>query len=405
MTSVPRRAVVAASVDITRHYGNNLLLASELIRRGWTVDVIGPFGAKASSEMTVLGLIVHDLHGSDAPNGRLARRTWAVARMLRLCWSADLMVVAETGFAPVAAIARRLRPQLTYIQSCGEFYDAADGVGLIQRLGYRASVGAWDGCIDVDQARLTLRCEELCYRGPATVLPNTVASSAIIQPTIKVDRAVPVLVYAGSPNANADIAALGRSLARVREPFRLVCLFHGAGLAIEQATSALEMELGAERVAVLPPRSKRELIRYMAEEADIGLVHYPPRSVDSRGQRFAAPGKAFDYLAAALPIVATSNPSMRTLLADDQFGITATEDTEAAYASAVAVAIRRFRDGLTDRRHIAESFAAHWSADRCVPRAVTWIESVGGHRRSSGQRRRESPADANCTLDDSHLKR
>ena len=142
-----------------------------------------------------------------------------------------------------------------------------------------------------------------------------------------------------------------------------------------------------------------------ALKADIGLVHYPPRSVDSRGQRFAAPGKAFDYLAAALPIVATSNPSMRTLLADDQFGITATEDTEAAYASAVAVAIRRFSDGLTDRHHIAESFAAHWSADQCVPHAVTWIESVCGHRRSSVQRRRESPADANCTLDDSHLKR
>jgi glycosyltransferase involved in cell wall biosynthesis len=379
-----KRAVVVTNVDITRNYGGNLVIVEALALTGWAVTVIGPFDdAKQTELRSVADIGVIDTSINVRITGRsvnrkldrVRRRLSAIKNVIGQIRSADLIVCAEIRFSGIVAVSRVLGiTSAKVIQTCGEFYGSIDGASTIDRIQYRLSSKIWDGLVDVDNDRLELRVADLGIVCPTIVVPNTLKSNGERR-TQAVSRSTPVLAYVGQPNVNADLESLAESLALVDEPFEMVCVLFGKGSEVERAQSMLRRALGS-KVTFRPPMSKSELSKFLADHCDVGLVHYPPRSMPTLAQEFCAPGKVFDFLALGIPVVTSANKSLQRLVVDYPFGFAAAGDSCAGFGEAAVAALRAVRSGSIDRELIVENFDRAFSSKSQYPKVLSWIDEI-----------------------------
>lgn len=108
----------------------------------------------------------------------------------------------------------------------------------------------------------------------------------------------------------------------------------------------------------------RESLLELAAGADAGLALMPTRSDDvNMTEMVGASNKAFDYMAAGLPLIVSDLPEWRTMYVDPGYGLAAVPDDADSLAAAISQLFqdpeRGRRMGGDNRRKIAE----HWNYD------------------------------------------
>jgi glycosyltransferase involved in cell wall biosynthesis len=378
-----RRALFLTNVDITQNYSGNFVMARALQAAGWSVEIWGPFRAESlevlrASDLTARDTGINRAFAGSVPPGQLTRIWRQGTTLAKICadlGNFDVVVCSEIRFsAPVALVKRFSRSPFKMIQSCGEFYGKADGVPWFSRVQYRLSKWGWDGLVDVEANRLRLRIDHLGVRCPSIVVPNT--TPVTLQPggAVRNQTDVPVLAYVGSVNPNADLPRLICALRNVANAKFVFALF-GNEEKVSEIKRLIETEISAQST-VVDRMPKRDLAKYLAENCDAGIVHYPTSSMNTQAQKFCAPGKLFDFMALGLPVVTTSNPSLKSLIETESLGVAAHADTDEAFTTAVETLLDRIRSNKIDSAAIQRVFESKYSADAVGKEFVSWVHQI-----------------------------
>jgi glycosyltransferase involved in cell wall biosynthesis len=102
------------------------------------------------------------------------------------------------------------------------------------------------------------------------------------------------------------------------------------------------------RIYFLPAVPQRNLLAYCAS-ADVGVIPY--QAVDLNNY-YTSPNKLFDFIQAALPIVASDLPYLRKVIVEDDLGVVAKLDTPDDYARAINSVLGRPDGGESLRANL-----------------------------------------------------
>jgi len=115
----------------------------------------------------------------------------------------------------------------------------------------------------------------------------------------------------------------------------------------------------ADRVHFIPAVPQRDLLSYCAS-ADVGVIPY--QAVDLNNY-YPSPNKLFDFIQAALPIVASDLPFLRKVIAEHDLGVVARLDSPRSYADAISGVLTRPDGGAALRANLRNAAPQYtWSA-------------------------------------------
>jgi glycosyltransferase involved in cell wall biosynthesis len=181
----------------------------------------------------------------------------------------------------------------------------------------------------------------------------------------KISINAPIVLYLGALMADRGIEQLVRAMPDVPSA-HLVLLGNGS---LEPALRTLAAELGiSHRVHLLAPVPSGDVVAYAAS-ATLGVS---PIIASSLSYRYSLPNKLFQYMAAALPVIASDFEQVREVVAGSGAGLV----VDATDPSAIAGAIRYLVDhpdeaqamGARGRRAIRERY--NWGVSAAVLVAV-----------------------------------
>lgn len=126
-----------------------------------------------------------------------------------------------------------------------------------------------------------------------------------------------IALYQGGLAPHRNLPNLVKAMARVSDPsIHLVFLGSGDfGATLQRLAGRLK--LLRTRVHFLPAVPQEELLRFTAS-ADFGVIPYPHVDLNSL---YCTPNKLFEFIQAALPVLANDSPELRRFVADRNFGI------------------------------------------------------------------------------------
>jgi len=115
----------------------------------------------------------------------------------------------------------------------------------------------------------------------------------------------------------------------------------------------------ADRVHFIPAVPQRDLLSYCAS-AEVGVIPY--QAVDLNNY-YTSPNKLFDFIQAALPIVASDLPFLRKVIAEHDLGVIARLDSPRSYADAISGVLTRPDGGAALRANLRNAAPQYtWSA-------------------------------------------
>ena len=166
----------------------------------------------------------------------------------------------------------------------------------------------------------------------------------------------PFVIYVGGMAPERGIEQLIEAMALL--PQRHL-VFLGAGGAYEPVVRSLADRLGlTERVHYLAAVPSELVVPYAANAA-VGVAANQPTSLNNR---LALPNKVFQYMAAAVPVVASDYPQIREIILAAGCGTVVDAREPAAIAAGLATYLddpaRARREGLSGRNAVRERY--HW---------------------------------------------
>ncbi len=183
--------------------------------------------------------------------------------------------------------------------------------------------------------------------------------------TLPADR--PIVLYLGGLMGGRGIEFLVRAMASI-DGAHLVLL--GAGHLADDLLALAEATGSADRVHIVGPVPPDEVVGY-ARSADIGVSPIVPSCLN---YRYSLPNKLFQYMAAAIPVVASDFPQVRDVVVGSGAGVV----VDTANPAEIASAVRRLLDdpatagamGLKGRRAVEREY--NWSTS-----AAALLEAYG----------------------------
>jgi len=193
-----------------------------------------------------------------------------------------------------------------------------------------------------------------CPDPPATFDPAARYDLLRARLALPPDR--PIVLYQGWMSEGRGLENLVRAAPLLARDAAVVFMGYGD----YQATLAQLAAAGpAGRVYFLPPVAQPDLLAYCAS-ADIGVIPY--QAVDLNNY-FSSPNKLFDFIQAAVPIVASDFPFLRQVIATHDLGVVARLTSPPAYAAAINAVLARPDGGAALRaqaRRVAPTYT--WAA-------------------------------------------
>jgi len=126
------------------------------------------------------------------------------------------------------------------------------------------------------------------------------------------------------------------------------------------------------RIHFIPAVPQRDLLAYCAS-AEVGVIPY--QAVDLNNY-YTSPNKLFDFIQAALPIVASDLPFLRKVIVEHNLGIVAKLDSPQSYANAINAVLARPDGGAALRANLRKAAPNYtWAAQ-----AVKLVEAYGNLR-------------------------
>jgi glycosyltransferase involved in cell wall biosynthesis len=283
-----------------------------------------------------------------------------------LHYRSDVVVAHDLPILPTAAEAAMCHgAKLVY--DSHEFYCEQGFEPRLQRMWSaieRRFISACDAVITVNPsiARELMNRYELpqvhvvqnaeLAEGPAPV------KGALLHEVFGLDKAAIIVLFQGGVLAGRNLETLVDAVAFVKTP-EVHLVFLGDG-ALTRKLSRRAGALGlASRVHFHPAVAQRDLLRYTAS-ADLGVIPYQATCLNNL---YSTPNKLFEYVAAAVPMLATDLPELRRLVADNDIGLMIDTSSPRLIADAI--------DSVVSARAYLERFRANLSA---VRNRLNWTE-------------------------------
>jgi glycosyltransferase involved in cell wall biosynthesis len=165
-----------------------------------------------------------------------------------------------------------------------------------------------------------------------------------------------IVLYQGWMSEGRGLENLVRAAGLLVGGAVVVFMGYGEYQATLQEMAAAEPE---GRVHFIPAVPQRDLLAYCAS-ADVGVIPY--QAVDLNNY-YTSPNKLFDFIQAALPIVASDLPFLRKVITGHDLGIVAKLDSPQSYAAAINAMLARPDGGAALRANLRKAAPQYtWSA-------------------------------------------
>lgn len=340
--------------------------------------------AGAGHQVTVVHLPRGEAAGEAAGEGYELVSADPGARVERLPGGARRAISVRR----MARLARELRPQVVHAHDAAMLspgWWAARGDARLLYDSHELATGvpyhsrSWSALVATVERRFVPRCdavvtvsdgiaERLRERYGLPVQPTVVRNVPDLPPPrpglapdLRAELGIgeaPLVLHHGAVAADRGGETLVGALARL-EGVQL--LFLGAQGGYADGLAALAEGLGiAPRVHFRPPAPLAALLSYTAQ-ADVGVTLLEDTC---ENHRLALPNKAFEYIAAGIPVVASDLPELRRLIDSHGVGWTVDPADPGSVADGLRTAIAAAGDPALRDRLAAAGEELSWSRER-----------------------------------------
>lgn len=309
-------------------------LAESLDREGWAVDLIGPI----NSEVEIPGVVIYRVRTDRW--GRVCLPIQGLWREFRNQY--DCVIGIDEVGAMTALLSSLFRRQAFRVIYFLDFFDDlklsriyAPARWVIRRFSCRANM-----IVDANEHRCALRKQTLGKKNHYLTIHNCpplgkVQRDKAIDPIFATAPAGVVrIVYTGTIAQNACLEPIIQAVKLVKQP---VCLYiigndcNPYGTQLRKIADPLVKSNRCKFVGFVP----RSRLFSILTGADIGLALYGTGPDTCLNEQYCSPNKLYEYMASGLPAVASTNPSLISLVQANNWGLCVDPGNPESIASAL----------------------------------------------------------------------
>lgn len=327
----------------TNAYSGVQYICDELTRMGFEVELSCRIPAAQVPATAAWRFSIYNVATTWYGNTRIIRTVFYWLRILLLFARGERnFIFHEAHFFRFVALFKRLSHRTRCVHYATELYTEKDEPAHAGILAYyRKSASLPDLVVECDQQRAVYRQQEYGITSPICVIPNTLpvasykdAARSALEQKINAGNSsnLPIMVYSGAGYLHRELDRIidGVSQARTQVFFVLIC--YGPDSELDKVRQYAVEALGPANVLFVSNASRDDIKRAL-NIADAGVVYYRPSL--SIGNRFAAPTKFFEYVAAGVRVVSSHNDSLKPLIDAHQLGHYTQDESATAIAHAV----------------------------------------------------------------------
>jgi len=384
-----KRVVMLSPVNFLRNYAGFQYLADSVHEFGFDVQVFAHIPSSMMAEARRLPYSVHSCY--DGILGQVPRlRHLAIRHKIRgaLDRGCDAVILNSSGlndYFDMGVSFKRRNPGKILIQYCPELGLGGDGGDRWEkhRVARVGNANVPNMIIDVDVDRARIRAERTRLKKSVDIIPNTLPLkempvAAPLGTLAKISGcSIPgdkrILIFTGTAS-KTTLLELQAIMSAVSDNVFLLWFAHGVTQSVSRARSVLQPMFGEDRVRISNAVPRSTLLSVL-HEADAGLIAYSHRAVPTLNQKFAAPTKTYEYLAAGLPIVSYGNPSILNLVKRYDIGLCAEDDDPESLAHAIDELFAR-QDFPLLRQRAKSVFSEELCYEKCAKDVLDRIHKL-----------------------------
>ncbi len=378
------KLLVIPSQEFSTAYSGTRYLLSELHKRGVDVTVFLRIPPEKCVQYDSLPFHI-DFFTWWSPNWPKWKRVLSIVcyrmqvfmRLLR----AKNVLLTESLYLPEVAFAKKVRPEMSFIQYCQELHIPEDYPNMWSAKQYGKYAKSADLVLDVESHRAQVRKDRFKLSSLPLVLLNTVPSGLIKNSGslselvgCPVPHDLPIVLYAGGIGPEKPFSRVVNAISAQKGKCFFVAFCATIPELLKDAKKQAAKKLNPDSYIISGGVSHQKLIQAM-HEADIGMVDYSYSLEQTVNQKYCAPTKMYEYMAAGLAVVGSNNDSLRDVLESNYVGRCAVDDSDAAYAEALSCVIA---DYIQMKAHASSVFKEKYSYEKCcgpvVEEITKWLE-------------------------------
>lgn len=348
----------------TNAYSGIQYICEELVRMGFDVELSCRIPAAQMAAARSWPFSVFSVATTWYGNTPVIRTVFYWLRILFMFARGERnFIFHEAHFFRFITLFKHLSKRTRCVHYATELYTEKDEPAHASILAYyRRAASSPDLVVECDQQRAIYRQNEYAITSKISVIPNTLpfeshekAVPSQLENLIVSSNPsrLPILIYSGAGYLHRELDRIIDGVAQAHTPVFFVLICYGPESELEQVRQYALKALGRDSFLFVANASRDDIKRALTI-ADAGIVYYRPSL--SIGNRFAAPTKFFEYIAAGVRVISSHNDSLKPLI--DEHGLGKYTDDESALAIARAIdgVFEEEEAPLHSRTRIRETF-------------------------------------------------
>jgi glycosyltransferase involved in cell wall biosynthesis len=185
----------------------------------------------------------------------------------------------------------------------------------------------------------------------------------------------PILIYSGAALHDRGLDTILRAMQILEEPAFLLAFCYGDKKDIKKLRSSYISILGPNRARICNSVPREQLLSCI-HEASAGLVYYPYTHEQSNNQKFCAPSKFYEYIAAGVPVISSNNPSLVNIIAKYNLGTSAPDDSPLALSTAIKRCLFEFKDRHETTNRLRKLFLNKLCYEKLSPLSIEILNKL-----------------------------